>query len=155
VFTLGRVVSLAIRACVVFHGAHQLLRFTVFKEQMTKTHKTAWFRVLFVDNGKQSGNFNLEYSQITPPFQHYTLVNQKQFALFGPEILPLTIVQIYQLDVVQRRVVRSIVGSVRTHNEQWQNTMQRMNGRLNLEFAMTLHFLRKWSHRFSLPNSIF
>jgi len=35
------------------------------------------------------------------------------------------------------------IGWVRTHNEQWQDTMRRMNGKV--EFAMTLHPVRKWS----------
>ena len=67
-------------------------------------------------------------------------------ATFGLAVLPLTKIQIHKLDVVQRRMLRSIFGRVRTHNEQWQDTMQRMNGRF--EFAMTLHPVCKWSDRF-------
>jgi hypothetical protein len=55
-------------------------------------------------------------------------------AMFGLAILPLTKVQIDKLDVVQRRMLRSIVGWVRTHNEQWQDTMRRMNGRFELRW---------------------
>ena len=54
--------------------------------------------------------------------------------------------------LVQRRMLRSIVGWVRTHNEQWQDTMRKMKGRLEFDkFAMTLHFVRKWSDRFFFP----
>ena len=55
-------------------------------------------------------------------------------AMFGLAILPLTKVQIDKLDVMQRRMLRSIVGWVRTHNEQWQDTMRKMNGRFELRW---------------------
>lgn len=54
--------------------------------------------------------------------------------------------KVWPLDVVQQGMLRSIVGWVCTHNEQWQDTMQRMNGRF--EFAMALRLVRKWSDFF-------
>ena len=47
-------------------------------------------------------------------------------------------------------MLRSIVGWVRTHGEQWQDTMRKMNGRL--DFAMTLFRVRRWSNRFFKGN---
>eukprot|EP00435_Cladocopium_sp_Y103_P027156 s884_g6.t1 len=67
-------------------------------------------------------------------------------AMFGIATLPLTKVQIQKLDVVQRRMLRSIVGWGRMTDESWQDTMRRMNSRL--DFAVTLHPVRKWLERF-------
>ena len=67
-------------------------------------------------------------------------------AIFGLAVLPLTKIQIHKLDVVQRKMLRSIVGWVRKDGEQWQDTMRKMNGRL--DSAMTLFPVRRWSDRF-------
>ena len=40
-----------------------------------------------------------------------------QTAIFGLAVLPLTKIQILKLDVVQQKMLRSIVGMVRTDNE--------------------------------------
>ena len=69
-------------------------------------------------------------------------------AIFGLAVLPLTKIQIHKLDFVQQKMLRSIVGWVRTDSEHWQDTMRRMNGRL--DFAMTLFRARRWSDRFSI-----
>ena len=71
-------------------------------------------------------------------------------AIFGPAVLPLTKIHIHKLDVVQQKMLRSIVGWVRTDGEQWQDTMRKMNGRL--DFAMTLFRVRRWSNRFFKGN---
>ena len=48
-------------------------------------------------------------------------------AMFGLASLPLTQGLLHKLDVVQRRMLRSIVGWVRVPDEPWEITMRRMN----------------------------
>ena len=52
---------------------------------------------------------------------------------------------LHKLDVVQRRMLRSIVGWVRIPDEPWENTMRRMNQRM--EHAAYLHPLPSWSNQ--------
>ena len=61
-------------------------------------------------------------------------------AMFGLASLPLTQRFLHKLDVVQRRMLRSIVGWVRIPDEPWENTMRRVNQRM--EHAAYLHPLR-------------
>ena len=60
--------------------------------------------------------------------------------LFGLATLPLTKVCLQKLGVVQRRMLRSIVGWVRIHDDQnWRDIMVQMNHRMaiaNILFPM-------------------
>ena len=67
-------------------------------------------------------------------------------AMFGLASLPLTQRFLHKLDVVQRRMLRSIVGWVRIPDEPWENTMRRMNQRM--EHAAYLHPLPSWSNQY-------
>ena len=58
-------------------------------------------------------------------------------AMFGLSSLALTQKHLHKLDVVQRRMLRSIVGWVRIPDEPWEITMRRMNERM--EHAASLH----------------
>ena len=53
---------------------------------------------------------------------------------------------LHKLDVVQRRILRSIVGWVRIPDEPWVITMRRMNQRM--EHAASLHPLQSWSNKY-------
>ena len=66
--------------------------------------------------------------------------------MFGLASLPLTQRFLHKLDVVQRRMLRSIVGWVRIPDEPWENTMRRMNQRM--EHAAYLHPLPSWSNQY-------
>ena len=67
-------------------------------------------------------------------------------AMFGLSSLALTQKHVHKLDVVQRRMLRSIVGWVRTPDEPWEITMRRMNQRM--EHAASLHPLQSWSNQY-------
>ena len=67
-------------------------------------------------------------------------------AMFGLASLPLTQRFLHKLDVVQRRMLRSIVGWVRIPDEPWENTMRRMNQRM--EHVAYLHPLPSWSNQY-------
>ena len=63
-----------------------------------------------------------------------------------PTSLPLTQGLVHKLDVVQRRVLRSIVGWVRLTDEPWDITMRRTNQRM--EQAASLHPLPSSSSQY-------
>ena len=65
--------------------------------------------------------------------------------LFGLAILPLQASFIEQLDVVQRKMMRKIVGWVRVPEEPWEDTMRRMKGRV--DNALGQSKLKTWSLR--------
>ena len=67
-------------------------------------------------------------------------------AMFGLSSLALTQKHLHKLDVVQRRMLRSIVGWVRIPDEPWEITMRRMNQRM--EHAASLHPLQPWSNQY-------
>ena len=67
-------------------------------------------------------------------------------AMFGLASLPLTQRFLHKLDVVQRRMLRSIVGWVRIPDEPSENTMRRMNQRM--EHVAYLHPLPSWSNQY-------
>ena len=67
-------------------------------------------------------------------------------AMFGLSSLALTQKHLHKLDVVQRRMLRSIVSWVRIPDEPWEITMRRMNQRM--EHAASLHPLQSWSNQY-------
>ena len=55
--------------------------------------------------------------------------------LFSLHTLALTKVQLKSVNVLQRKMLRSIVGWVRLNGEDWSETMRRMNHRLSVALA--------------------
>ena len=67
--------------------------------------------------------------------------------LFGLAACALTGVQVESLDTVQRRMLRLIVGWVRTGEEPWADTMRRMRDRVAR--AMHIFPVEPWSTQFA------
>ena len=65
--------------------------------------------------------------------------------LFGLGICALTQQQINQLDRVQRRMLRAIVGWVRHNDELWENTMRRMRDRIFN--ALSIYNVTPWGQQ--------
>ena len=63
--------------------------------------------------------------------------------LFGLSSLPLTKFHFQKLNVVHRKMLRSSVGWVVVKEDDWRDTMKRMNDRL--QSAMSLHEISRWS----------
>ena len=61
--------------------------------------------------------------------------------------MPLTAADLNQLDIVQRRMLRSVVGWVRVPDEPWKDTMLRMNARV--QAALQYHPIINWKRRFA------
>ena len=86
---------------------------------------------------------------------HVSLAKRVQFfdvcvspsMLFALVSLPLTRSQIEELDILQRKMLRRIVGWRRIEGEPWEDTMKRMRDRV--ENARTLYNWTSWSHRFA------
>ena len=57
-------------------------------------------------------------------------------------VLPLNQRNFHRIGVVQRKMLRSIVGWVRVADEPWEDTMRRMRQRL--ERAMRIHYVEPW-----------
>ena len=66
--------------------------------------------------------------------------------LFALVSFPLTRGQVESLDILQRKMLRSIVGWRRIDGEPWDETMRRMRDRI--ESGHQLHKWQLWSHRF-------
>ena len=73
---------------------------------------------------------------------HATVFPTAVFGLVSP---PLTQKHLHKLDVVQRRMLRS-VGWIRIPDEPWDTTMRRRNQRM--EYAASLHPLQSWSNQY-------
>lgn len=65
--------------------------------------------------------------------------------MFALILLPLTRTEIEELDVLQRKMLRRIVGWRRIEGESWDVTMRRM--RTRLEHGRTLYDWKDWSYR--------
>ena len=65
--------------------------------------------------------------------------------LFSLHTLALTKVQLESINVLQRKMLRSIVGWVRVNGEDWSETMRRMNHRLGV--ALELFPLPPWTEQ--------
>lgn len=86
---------------------------------------------------------------------HVSLAKRLQFfdmcvspsMMFALISLPLTRAQIDTLDVLQRKMLRRIVGWRRVEGEPWDDTMRRMRHRL--QNARNLYDWKNWSHRFA------
>jgi hypothetical protein len=63
--------------------------------------------------------------------------------LFGTSTLPISKTQLSQLDGVQRKMLRSIAGWARHSDEEWADTMRRVNWKV--EKALTDFPVEKWS----------
>ena len=66
--------------------------------------------------------------------------------LFALVSFPLTRGQIEALDVLQRKMLRLIIGWRRIDGEAWEETMRRMRDRL--DYARQLYHWQTWSYRF-------
>ena len=66
-------------------------------------------------------------------------------ALYSLSTTPLTVQQLGKLDVVQRTMLRRVVGWVRVDGESWEITGSRMKRRL--EAALTQHPIKDWSSK--------
>lgn len=66
-------------------------------------------------------------------------------ALFCLHVLPLTKCQRSSIGACQRRMLRSICGWRRVANEEWSDTMRRMNERV--QRGMQLHYIRSWDEQ--------
>ena len=66
--------------------------------------------------------------------------------LFGLPTLPLSKRQVEMLDILQRKMLRRIVGWTRQNSEPWRETMLRMQSKL--DNAMRLHPVSVWSAQF-------
>ena len=65
--------------------------------------------------------------------------------LFGLAILPLQASCVEKLNVVQRKMMRKVVGWVRIPDEPWEQTMRRMGTRVNN--AVVQSKMKTWSMR--------
>ena len=65
--------------------------------------------------------------------------------LFGLATAPLSATQLFQLDIVRRRMLRSIVGWVPVVNGDWHDAMSKMNQKL--ENAHRIYPTKSWSER--------
>ena len=63
--------------------------------------------------------------------------------LFGLSVLPLSHTQLKEMDALQRKMLRRIVGWRRIADEPWRLTMTRMNQRL--AYGQTTHYCQPWS----------
>ena len=61
--------------------------------------------------------------------------------------MPMTKVQLQEMDRIQRRMLRRIVGCLRVDDEPWNETMTRMN--LRLEHGQALYYYQPWSMIFA------
>ena len=66
-------------------------------------------------------------------------------AMLGLASLPLTKKHLHKFDVVQRRMLRSIVCWVCIPDEHWETTMRRMNQKM--EHAASIHPLQSWIYQ--------
>ena len=67
--------------------------------------------------------------------------------LFGLTTLPLTRSQVSQLDATQRHMLRSIAGWTRCDNEGWNDSMRRVNAKLDA--ALAIFPVKAWSEQFA------
>ena len=66
---------------------------------------------------------------------------------FGLCTLPMTKHKLDQLDILQRKMLRRIIGWRRVEDEPWRDTMKRMNQRM--EHAEQLYTCKVWSNVFA------
>ena len=67
--------------------------------------------------------------------------------LFALPTLPVSVTRLRALDVLQRKMLRRIVGWRRIEDESWRSTMQRMNERM--QHGQTLYYCKPWSMAFA------
>ena len=67
--------------------------------------------------------------------------------MFGTPVLPMTKHHLQQLNILQRKMLRRIVGWRRIDGEDWKETMKRMNHRL--EQGQRIYFCEPWSMIFA------
>ena len=73
--------------------------------------------------------------------------------IFSLHTLALTKVQLESIDVLQRKMLRSIVGWVRLNGEDWSDTMRRMNHRLSV--ALELFPIPPWTEQLAKRQFLF
>ena len=107
---LGRKIPADLRRCSVVEVAHRINaawgKFNKFRYVLTNRHVSI------------KGRLQLFNAVITPTI------------LFGLGSLPLTKRQLEEIDVLQRKMLRSIVGWYRVEGEAWSDTMRRMKSRV-------------------------
>jgi hypothetical protein len=65
--------------------------------------------------------------------------------LFGIAVLPLSATSLIKIEVLQRKMLRKIVGWVRVQDEEWETTMRRMKGRV--DDALLKYPMQMWKER--------
>ena len=107
---LGRKIPADLRRCSVVEVAHRINaawgKFNKFRYVLTNRHVSI------------KGRLQLFNAVITPTI------------LFGLGSLPLTKRQLEEIDALQRKMLRSIVGWYRVEGEAWSDTMRRMKSRV-------------------------
>ena len=73
--------------------------------------------------------------------------------IFSLHTLALTKVHLESIDVLQRKMLRSIVGWVRLNGEDWSDTMRRMNHRLSV--ALELFPIPPWTEQLAKRQFLF
>ena len=66
-------------------------------------------------------------------------------AIFGLSVIALTRKDLDEVNVLQRKIMRKVVGWRRCDGEPWENTMRRMKHRL--EAGLKLYHVDKWANR--------
>ena len=124
-FDLGRHIpgNLKQRGCVELHHRRTIAwaKFNKHRTILTNKHVSLKLRLKF---------FN---AVVTPAM------------LFSLHTLALTKVQLENINVLQRKMLRSIVGWVRVNGEDWSETMRRMNHRLSV--ALELFPIPTWTEQ--------
>ena len=66
-------------------------------------------------------------------------------ALYGCSVLALSSDELEKLDIIQRKMLRRIVGWHRIPGEDWESTMHRM--KMRVQRALEMHTIQNWSRR--------
>ena len=67
--------------------------------------------------------------------------------LYRLTIIPLTNAQCKHMDAIQRRMLRSVVGWIRLPDDEWADTMRRVNRRV--ERALKNFPVKQWTQQFA------
>ena len=68
--------------------------------------------------------------------------------IFGLAVLPLSISSLQKIAILQRKMLRKIVGWVRVKDEPWEDTMRRMKHRV--EYGLSKYRIKAWNERLAI-----
>ena len=68
--------------------------------------------------------------------------------LFGLAVLPLSNISLQKIEVLQRKMLRKLVGWVRLKDEPWEDTMRRMKHRV--DHALSKYPIKMWKERLAI-----